>query len=355
MIDYLLRQKERISRSLDEYLRVELRELFESHPFGTDAATRLYDFSSRGKMIRGALVYMGAELYGYEGSDRPTTRLAVVMELLQSFLLIHDDIMDGDTLRRGAPSVFAQYEQLGIERSLAEPRHFGEAMGICAGDVAIFLATGLVAHDDVPVALERRLLRLISTEIARVGLAQMSDVYHGVYPEQVEESEIIDLYRYKTGRYTFSLPLMCGATISAAPERDIESLGRIGEGLGVVFQIKDDYIGLFGQTAAIGKNVGSDIAADKKTLYRTYLFERASAGDRARLATVFGASDPGPEDIAFVTGCMHSYGVVDDVEKVLQNYADETRRSIRNDIPDMPENGRAMLEQLLEYNLTREA
>lgn len=355
MIDYLITQKERIQKSLDNYLLVEAKHIFERHPFGRDVAERLVDFASRGKMIRGALVYLGAELYGYDGPSEPATRLAAVMELLQSFLLIHDDIMDGDLLRRGAPSVFAQYEQLGMDKELSGPRQFGEAMGICAGDVAIFLATALVAHDDVPVHLERPLLRLISTEIARVGLAQMSDVYHGVYPGQVDEQEIIDLYRFKTGRYTFSLPLMCGSTIAGAHSDDIRALGEVGEGLGIVFQIKDDYIGLFGETDAIGKTVGSDIAADKKTLYRTHLFNRADGRDLDRLSSIFGNPDPSADDIDFVVRSMHSLGVVESVETVLQSYAAETRDAIRSKLAGMPQQGRDKLEKLLEYNLTREA
>lgn len=355
MIDYLITQKERIQKSLDDYLLVEAKQVFERHPFGTDVAERLVDFASRGKMIRGALVYLGAELYGYDGPSEPATRLAAVMELLQSFLLIHDDIMDGDLLRRGAPSVFAQYEQLGMEKELSGPRSFGEAMGICAGDVAIFLATALVAHDDVPVRLERPLLRLISTEIARVGLAQMSDVYHGVYPGQVDEQEIIDLYRFKTGRYTFSLPLMCGSTIAGAHSDDIRALGEVGEGLGIVFQIKDDYIGLFGETDAIGKTVGSDIAADKKTLYRTHLFNRAEGRDLDRLSSIFGNPDPSADDLDFVVRSMHSLGVVESVETVLQTCATETRDAIRSKLDGMPQQGRDKLEKLLEYNLTREA
>ncbi|MFW6233762.1 MAG: polyprenyl synthetase family protein [Spirochaetota bacterium] len=355
MIDYLITQKERIQRSLNDYLLVEAKHVFERHPFGRDVAERLLDFASRGKMIRGALVYLGAELYGYQGPTEPVTRLAAVMELLQSFLLIHDDIMDGDLLRRGVPSVFAQYEQLGTEKALSGPRSFGEAMGICAGDVAIFLATALVAHDDVPVHLERPLLRLISTEVARVGLAQMSDVYHGVYPGQVDEQEIIDLYRFKTGRYTFSLPLMCGSTIAGARKDDIHALGAIGEGLGIVFQIKDDYIGLFGKTDAIGKTVGSDIAADKKTLYRTHLFNRAQGRDLERLSSIFGSSEPSADDVEFVVRSMHSHGVVESVESILQAYATETREAIRNKLAGMPQEGRNMLEELLEYNVTREA
>ncbi len=355
MIDYLVQQKARISHALDSYLHGEMKQLFERHPFGPDVADRLVDFSGRGKMIRGALVYLGAELYGHSEPGPATTRLACVMELLQSFLLIHDDIMDGDLLRRGGPSVFAQYEHMGRERQLADPRHFGESMGICAGDVAIFLATALVAHDEVPEGLERKLLRLISTEIARVGLAQMSDVYHGVYPGQVPEQEIIDLYRFKTGRYTFSLPLMCGATIAHAPESDVSTLGLIGEGLGVVFQIKDDYIGLFGETDAIGKTVGSDIASDKKTLYRTFLFDAATEAERARLDTIFGSPDPDADDIDYVLGCMQDHGVVSRVESVLLAYADDTRDTIRNSLPNMPAEGRELLERLLEYNLTREA
>ncbi len=354
MIEYLQKRKSTIADYLTRYLRHECYDLLSDQRFGHDLVERLLDFTLRGKMIRGSLVFLGAELYGHDDSDPAIVRMAAVMELLQSFLLIHDDIMDRDRLRRGSPSVYAQYDELGKSEGICDHLHFGEAMGICAGDVAIFLATGLIADESVPGIYRKPLLAAVSREIVRVGIAQMGDVYHGVSTQPVSETDVIDVYRFKTGRYTFSLPLICGAILAGASAEDQTVLGRIGEGLGIVFQIKDDEIGLFGHADAIGKTVGSDIAADKKTLHRIALFERADGKTRERMESIFGKEKPTSGDINVVLQAMHECAVPERVSAQLHEYAQDTRSLIRESLSGMPARGTEMLEQLLEYNLTRE-
>ncbi len=354
MIEYLQKRKSTIAEYLTNYLRHECHDLLSDQRFGRDLVERLLDFTTRGKMIRGSLVFLGAELYGHDDSDPALLRMAAVMELLQSFLLIHDDIMDRDRLRRGSPSVYAQYDELGRDEGMHDHLHFGESMGICAGDVAIFLATGLIADESVPERYRKPLLAAVSREIVRVGIAQMGDVYHGVSPKPVSEEDVIDVYRFKTGRYTFSLPLMCGAILAGASAEDQTVLGRIGEGLGIVFQIKDDEIGLFGTSEGIGKTVGSDIAADKKTLHRIALFELADEATRTQMTGIFGKENPTDDDIAKVLNAMHDTGVPARVSGILDDYAEATRSRIRESLAGMPETGVGLLEQLLEYNLTRE-
>lgn len=353
MLDYLEKRKAIIADYLTHYIRKECETVFAGQKFGPDVADRLVEFANRGKMIRGGLVFFGAELFGVNDSSPSLVRLAAVMELLQSFLLIHDDIMDRDRLRRGNPSVYAQYDDMGRAEGIDDHLHFGESLGICTGDVAIFIATGLIADSEVPDEYRRPLLAAVSREIARVGLAQMGDVYHGVSRREVCEEDVVDVYRYKTGRYTFSLPLVCGAILAGAPESERDVLGKVGEGLGIVFQIKDDQIGLFGTEAQIGKTVGSDIASDKKTLYRIFLYNVADADTRTRLDAIFGNPAPTPEQIDEVLQLIRRFAVDEMVNERLHQYADHTRSQIRDSFQVMPEKGRRMLEELLEFNLTR--
>ncbi|MFP4642954.1 MAG: polyprenyl synthetase family protein [Spirochaetales bacterium] len=354
MIDYLQKRKSTITDYLTHYLKEECHDLLSGQQFGHDMVERLLDFTLRGKMIRGSLVFLGAELYEHEESDPALVRMAAVMELLQSFLLIHDDIMDRDRVRRGSPSIYAQYDEFGKSEGIDDHLHFGEAMGICAGDVAIFLATSLIADASVPDKYRNPLLAAVSREIVRVGIAQMGDVYHGVSANAVSEADVINVYRFKTGRYTFSLPLMCGAILAGASVEDQRVLGQIGEGLGIVFQIKDDEIGLFGSSDAIGKTVGSDIASDKKTLHRIALFDLADEPTRGRMEEIFGRENPSDGDIQAVLSTMRELGVASRVSRKLHEYAEATRSQIRRSLSGMPNRGVTMLEQLLEYNLNRQ-
>src|SRR5271169_7173127 len=106
--------RERISAALRQFFLEKRDELARVNTLGRDAAERLVEFTLRGKMIRGCLVHLGWSIAGGAGEGAPTEEAAPVsaagaaMELFQSGLLVHDDIMDRDLVRRGQPSIFQQ-------------------------------------------------------------------------------------------------------------------------------------------------------------------------------------------------------------------------------------------------------
>ncbi len=381
-------------------------ELTGINAWGPDVCRRVLDYSSRGKMIRGSLVIAAAEVFGAGADPGPAGRpgssgghaetaaqppsavvdAACAMELLQSFLLIHDDIMDDDDTRRGAPSVHAQYRdnagEWGVrpggaaggtgdaasrQRTEADGyAMFGRSMGICAGDVTLLLAQRILASLDIDAEVYRRLNSLVAREIAYVGVAQMNDLYFGYLPGAVSdgaatEQEVYNLYRYKTGRYTFSLPLAMGATFAGLPESGVELLMTYGEEVGVVFQIVDDDIGLFGETEVTGKPVGSDIGADKKTLHRRYLLEALAGGDatlRDRVAGYFGNPALDRSGVEEVRELFHSRGVRDRIDAILDDHAGRAR-SVAGELvesfvsEDARARVRAFLEGIVDYNVAR--
>ncbi|MFW5994700.1 MAG: hypothetical protein ACOCRN_01220, partial [Spirochaetia bacterium] len=115
--------------------------------------------------------------------------------------------------------------------------------------------------------------------------------------------------------------------------------------------------GLFGTEEEIGKTVGSDIVADKKTLYRIFLYNAADEKTRTRLDTIFGNPSPAAGEINEVLELIHSFGVDEMVSDRLNRYADRTRELIQNEdsLQNMPPHGRKMLEDLLDFNLNRSA
>jgi len=351
--EYIREKRKVIDEFLTQYLENEVTEMVREQPWGSDVLSRLREFAGRGKMIRGALVYLGASLYGVSDDSHSITPVAASMELLQSFLLIHDDIMDEDEVRRGSPAVFAQYRQLGSEMRARNAQRFGESMAICAGDVAVFLATRLIAGAaGVEPNRRIRLVSLVSEEIARVGLAQMDDIYQGTVDHAVTADDVLALYRYKTGRYTFSLPLMAGATIAGASESDQERIGRIGEALGIIFQIKDDELELFGDESTIGKPVGSDISEDKKTLHRMFLFQESAQDDESsrEIRRLFGRPGIDAREVERVRELMVRTGVTERVAEVVDRFAQECRDLISalQGVED-----KEPLEHLLAFNLER--
>lgn len=348
---YLAERREAIARFLEAELTEAEAPFQRVSPWGRDVAHRLQQFAVRGKMIRGGLVAMGASLFGAE-PDENVVRAGAVAELIQSFLLIHDDIMDRDTSRRGEEAVFYQYARLAREEGIEDWYHLGEALGTCVGDVAMLFSFELLEGLTCESGIAARVRTLFAREITWVGLAQMSDLYYGETEREVTEADVIDLYRYKTGRYTFSLPLSVGAVLAGQEEGTVATLGELGEKLGVIFQIKDDELGLFGDEARIGKPLGSDIAENKKTLFRQYLYARASEAERGELDGIFGAHTVSPEAVERVRGLIEHHRVRADVDRLVDSWAEAARADIAALEADTGADV-TMLGELLAYNLSR--
>jgi geranylgeranyl diphosphate synthase, type I len=349
---YFERTRTRLLRFLDGFLESKKAEMARPEPWGKDVVRRLDGFTRKGKLIRGGLVCLGCEMAGRRISE-DAVRTGAALELIQSALLIHDDIMDRDAQRRGAPSLHRQYALLAEKEGLPDADHFGVSMGICAGEIAIFLAfealAGLSARPDRAGASEVQ--RLFAGTFGLVGLGQMRDIHAGASSRPVPEKEILDIYRFKTARYSFSLPLAAGWVLGGGRASVRRQLERLGEAMGLIFQIKDDELGLFGEEEVLGKPVGSDIRQGKKTLIHLRLLERATAGERKRLTAVFGRQDASEEDIRAVRELALRYGVDSDVRRTMARYG----RRAGTVIGGLPVDSRyrEVLETLLAFSLTR--
>ncbi len=340
--------------ALQQFLEEKSRELALVNERGSDAAARLLDFSLRGKMMRGCLVHLGWALGGGGLSAREAvTVVGAAMELFQSGLLVHDDIMDQDEVRRGSPSIYRQYTDLASREKSSDPPRVGKALGICAGDVAYFMAFELLARAAAPAEVRCQVLGLCARELSAVGIAQMQDVAWGATPSAVEVPQIVRMYTHKTGRYSFSLPLLTGALLAGAPPVLRERLEACGESLGLLFQIRDDELGLFGEAEEIGKPVGSDVREGKKTILFSVLLETASAEERRRLADILGNARLTEADLQFVRTLASSRAVAARMRQITDRLVEEADRCIRA-ITSGAEEDRAALRGLLDFSVGRE-
>jgi geranylgeranyl diphosphate synthase type I len=354
MVAYFEQRKERICRWLEALLQKKSGELDAVNPLGRELGERLYRFAVQGKMLRGGLVCLGAGLLdcGVQCDPQAAVAAGAAMELFQSGLLVHDDIMDRDRTRRGHPTIYYQYAQQAQRQGARDASHLGESLGICAGDVAYFLAFEILAGPPLPAEARAGILRLCARELAWVGVAQMQDVAWGAAQDPAAERDILRLYTYKTGRYTFSLPLMTGALLGGCGPAELAALARLGECLGVLFQIRDDELGLFGDERELGKPVGSDIREGKKTLFHGLLFARAPAATAARLREIFGNPGIGEAELDFVRRQIEGLGVLGEVRTLAGGYAGEARRLIE-DLPRPRAEEQRVLQELLRYTSER--
>lgn len=340
---------------------------------GSECLGSLAEYACRGKLIRGSLVFLGYELCGKDSSDESIRdqllSLGAAMELLQSALLIHDDIMDRDLIRRGKPSIHAHYQKILDDAGIADSAHQGEALAICLGDIAIFSAWQVISGLGLPAPLVQELSKAASLELNRVALAQMLDVANGAagdsplprsFPENDkngEEACIKNIYRFKTGRYTFSLPLALGATAAGASKEDITALEEAGEELGIVFQVKDDELGIWADEQELGKSIGLDIRENKKTLHRLELFRElarsASDEEACSIRAVFGKQEAEAEDIQRVRTAMEKCGIRSRLQGLMQEHARKALSRLEGFSTKARPRSYRELDDLISYNLNR--
>ena len=347
---YFDRTREKLLNFLDGFLKEKKPGMARLNPWGGDVLRRLSGFTRKGKLIRGGLACLGCEMAARRVSA-DAVRTGAALELVQSALLIHDDIMDRDTQRRGAPSLHRQYSLLAEQEGLRDPHHFGVSMGICAGEIAIFLAFEALAGLAGPRSRTVAVHKLFAGTFGLVGLGQMLDIHAGASVRPVRERDVLDIYRFKTARYSFSLPLAAGWVLGGGKPAVRTQLEDLGETLGLIFQIKDDELGLFGDERVLGKPVGSDIRQGKKTLISLRLLGRAAPGEREALMGVFGCADASEEDVRFVRELALKYQVDVDVRQTMTRYGRRARAVIRS----LPVEAayKEVLETLLEFSLTR--
>jgi geranylgeranyl diphosphate synthase type I len=324
---------------------------------------RIREFCGRGKMIRGCMVLLGAEAGGgARGVDAALA--AAARELFQAGLLAHDDIMDRDETRRGAPTIHARYAAEALARGagaaprpVAEALHLGEALGICLGDICYFegfaaLSRALEgASRDGPRC--REIIGLCASGLSEVAVAQMADVGWGAGTAEPSEDGILAMYRGKTAHYSFSLPLAVGALCALRVDL-VGPFIELGERLGILFQLRDDDLGLFGSEAETGKGVGSDLREGKKTLFRSRLLAAAPPSEQPRLRALFGGgADAGSADIAYIARLAEELGVARSIAEMTRR-AEEEARSILRALPGLSTGTAAIFEGLVEYVTRRE-
>jgi len=269
-----------------------------------------------GKRLRPAFchwAYLGA---GGRPEDPAVVDAGAALELLHTFALVHDDIMDGSDTRRGTDTIHVQFESehaMGGWRG--EARRFGEGVAILVGDLAFVYADQLLAGAS-PAAIE------VFTELRlEVNIGQYLDLL-GTARGQVTEHTARRISRFKSGKYTVERPLHLGAALAGRLDDLAGPFSGYGLPLGEAFQLRDDLLGVFGDSSATGKPVGEDLREGKPTLLHAMAVERASGADAAALSR-YGGADLDDDDVAVLQEVLRSTGAVDVVEADIERLVGE--------------------------------
>jgi len=277
-----------------------------------------------GKRLRPAFCFWGFVGAGGDPTDELVIDAGAALELLHAFALFHDDVMDGSLTRRGEPTTNAKFEASHGKNKLAgESRRFGDGVAILVGDLAYVYSDQLMRNASPQAWTIWNELRI------ELNFGQYLDMLGSAMNERRRE-KAERICRYKSGKYTIERPLHLGALL-AAPTRDelIPVLSTYGLPLGDAFQMRDDVLGAFGDTAITGKPVGDDLREGKPTPLMAIATARANAAQLKELQLV-GNQDLTPEQIARVQEVIRETGALDELETVITRLTDEAIAAVQH-------------------------
>ena len=242
--------------------------------------TALEDFVlSGGKRLRPAFAYWGWRAVSTETPDPQVLLLFSALELLHACALLHDDVIDDSSTRRGRPTTHVRFAALHSERGWrGSSERFGVSAAILLGDLALAWADDIVFGVDLTPEAHGRLRKVwaqIRTEV--LGGQYLDIVAEASAAESIASA--MNVNTFKTACYTVSRPLQLGVA-AAADRPDVQDVfARIGTDLGVAFQLRDDVLGVFGDPAVTGKPSGDDLRSGKRTVLLAEALELADKSD----------------------------------------------------------------------------
>jgi geranylgeranyl diphosphate synthase type I len=326
LLGELRKAAQRVNDVLLSTYRVEPRVLDES---------ARHILATGGKRVRPFITLKVCEALG--GDVEAALPAAAAVEFIHNFSMIHDDIMDRDSLRHGAPTVHVMY---------------GEPMAILAGDVLFAKAFAITSErlgQAYPPAVSIEMVNILAKTSITLCEGQALDMLLGSTREVPSIEEYMAVIEKKTAALIAAAARL-GALAANADPGVVKRVSDYGRSLGLAFQIIDDLLSLVGRQELTGKPVGSDLREGKKTLPIIIAFERA--GPQAHLIReVWGVRTADDRRILEALAYIKSLGVEEVVRGISEQHVGEAREAI-SVLPDSP--AKALLDELAEFVVRRE-
>ncbi|WP_166665970.1 MULTISPECIES: polyprenyl synthetase family protein [Pseudonocardia] len=312
-----------VERVLAGYLDRRRTDVLGIDPAVAQAADALAGFVlGGGKRLRPTFAWWGWRGAGGDPQDEHAQGVLsaiAALELVQACALVHDDLMDASSTRRGRPTVHVEFARVHASNGWSgPPARFGAAVAILVGDLAQVWADDMFHSAALPEGAHARAgepWRAMRTEV-------LSGQYLDVLAQasgDAAEATALKIDRFKTAAYTVERPLHLGAAIAGAEAPVLGAYRRYGADIGVAFQLRDDLLGVFGDPRVTGKPAGDDLREGKRTLLVAAALQRAEQrGDRAAHEVITRAlGDPGlaGEELDRVRAALSELGAVQVVEQ----------------------------------------
>lgn len=316
---------EQFQEELNKYLvKRELKpeELYQ--------AVRHLPVEGGGKRLRPLVAILAAQTVG--GDSKKIMPYGVALEILHSFTLVHDDIMDECDTRRGVEAVHAK---------------FGLPLGILAGDTLFALVYDVLDRLEVGDAMYRSIVRDVSNLAREVCEGQYWDM-HFEAQKKIDEMQYYHMIERKTATF-FEVAMKNGAELGGADNNQVKKLAECGRLLGLAFQVWDDYIGVTATEDESGKPEQTDILNGKKTLVYVATHGRLDPFDRRKFVDLYRKKEKTDEDLKEIVAFMNKKGGEDDLSglEYTKKRAREFSSFAKATLADLPETAAKRLLGLL--------
>ncbi len=319
---------EAVSQRLDKFLSEQLLYAASLGP-EAEMLTRIGASALRGgKRLRArfCLTGWGAVQPSPTGFDEAALAVATSLEIFHAAALVHDDLVDNSDTRRGQPAAHRALQ--GAHRDAAwagDSDAFGRSGAILLGDLLVAWSDDLLEEglDGAPAAGAAR--RAYAQMRRDVTIGQFLDVAeesaYTVHPDETHAERSLRVASYKSARYSIQQPLLIGASLGGGDDAQLDALGRFGHDVGMAFQLRDDVLGVFGDSAVTGKPVGDDLREGKRTVLVAYAREAVSPERRAEIDARLGDPTLDAEQIGVLQRTIIDTGALARTEALISDYA----------------------------------
>jgi len=306
---------------------------------------------SGGKRLRPKMTLLAYRAYG--GTDiAAVMSFALSQELIHQSMLIHDDIIDNDTVRHGVPNIDGAYRQLYSKFVANEENrhHFSQSAALLAGDLLISAAYKTMFAANVSSDTLNACQQLLSTSICEVTAGELLDNEISFKPKG--EINATTVARYKTASYSFIGPLLTGAVLAGASSKEQGLLRMYAETLGIAFQFADDIIGTFGDETVTGKSNKSDIREGKITILVEYFYEYSNAKDLATFNSIFGNSSCSDKEADIIRNLLVASGAYQKAKDKVLEYSHKASQALEQ--LEIDQSAKAAFTELINKSTVRD-
>ena len=306
--------------------------------------------ASGGKRLRPLFCCLGVMAAGAEVDDR-AVRAGAALELLHTFAIVHDDVMDRSRTRRGAPATWVHLEGVHRERGYrGDADGFGLAGAILLGDLALVLAGRAFRESGFPdarlLAAQERYDRM-RTEVVAGQYLDVVAAHRGI----ADEAEARRIAFLKSGGYTVEGPLQIGALLAGGSGDLLACLSTYGISLGEAFQLRDDVLGVFGDPDLTGKDRDSDLREGKRTVLVARAAAAAGPDDRAFLEERLGRPELRPDEVDRARRVIEDTGALDGTLALIEELVAAATAAVDRAV--IPEEAAVLLERMAELVAVR--